>query len=143
MFIGEYQYSVDAKGRVAIPAKFRVTLNKGAVVTRGLDNCLFIYSKPEWTLLAEKLSSLPIGQANSRAFARLMLGGAMDVKIDSQGRIMLPDYLKNYASIGKKAVIAGLYNRLEIWDADKWEDYKKRTEKDSNDIAEKMGELGV
>jgi MraZ protein len=143
MFIGEYNYSVDAKGRVAIPAKFRVSLSKGAVVTRGLDNCLFVYSRTEWTALAEKLSSLPISQANTRAFSRLMLAGAMDVKIDKQGRIMLPDYLKQYAGVKKKAVIAGLYNRLEIWDEDKWQTYKTKTEKDSNDIAEQLSELGV
>lgn len=143
MFIGEYNYSVDGKGRVAIPAKFRTALTKGAVVTRGLDNCLFVYSRTEWTSLAEKLSSLPISQANTRAFSRLMLAGAMDVKIDKQGRIILPDYLRQYAGIKAKAVIAGLYNRLEIWDTDKWNSYKTKTEKDSNDIAEKLGELGV
>ena len=143
MFIGEYNYSVDNKGRVAIPAKFRASLSKGAVVTRGLDNCLFVYSKTEWTVLAQKLSSLPISQANTRAFSRLMLAGAMEVKIDKQGRAILPDYLKKYAGIKKKAVIAGLYNRIEIWDADKWNTYKTKTEKDSNEIAEQLGELNV
>ncbi|MBU1132597.1 division/cell wall cluster transcriptional repressor MraZ [Patescibacteria group bacterium] len=143
MFIGEYNYSVDEKGRIAIPAKFRAALSKGAVVTRGLDNCLFVYTKTEWTLLAEKLSALPIGQANSRAFSRLMLAGAMDVKPDKQGRVMLPDYLRKFADVKKKVVIAGLYNRLEIWDEERWDSYKKETEKASNDIAEKLGDLGV
>lgn len=143
MFIGEYNYSIDIKGRVAIPAKFRAALSKGAVVTRGLDNCLFVYSKTEWTVLAEKLSSLPISQANTRAFSRLMLAGAMDVKIDRQGRVIIPDYLKKYAGMKKKAIIAGLYNRLEIWDEDRWNEYKTKTEKDSNDIAENLGALGV
>ena len=143
MFIGEYNYSLDDKGRVAVPAKFRAALKKGAVVTRGLDNCLFLYSKDAWAKLAEKLVALPISQANTRAFARLMLAGAMDVAIDGQGRMMVPEYLRKYAGIGKKAVIAGLYDRLEIWDEQKWEDYKKKTEKDSNEIAEKLGELGV
>ena len=143
MFIGEYNYSVDPKGRLALPAKFRKSLGKEVVVTRGLDSCLFVYNKTEWTKLAEKLSNLPISQANTRAFSRLMLAGAMDVSIDSQGRIMLPDYLRKYSLINKKAVIAGLYNRIEIWDEVKWNEYKAKTEKDGNEIAEKLGELGV
>ena len=143
MFIGEYNYSVDPKGRIAIPAKFRFQLDKEAVVTRGLDNCLFVYTKTEWVKLAEKLSNLPLSQANTRAFSRLMLAGAMDLKIDAQGRVMLPDYLRQYAGIGKKVVIAGLYNRLEVWDEEKWNGYKSKTEKESNDIAEQLSALGV
>ena len=143
MFIGEYYHSVDEKGRLAIPSKFRVSLGKGAVVTHGLDNCLVVYPKTEWTILAEKLSSLPIGQANTRAFSRLMLAGAMEVDIDKQGRIVLPDYLKRYAGLKRKAVIAGLYKRIEIWDEEKWNLYKNRTEASSNDIAEQLGALGV
>jgi MraZ protein len=143
MFIGEYNYSVDTKGRLAIPAKFRSALKSGAVITRGLDNCLFVYTKTEWTVLAQKLATLPISQANSRAFSRLMLAGAMDVKLDSQGRVMLPDYLRKYATVKKKVVITGLYNRLEVWDEAKWEAYKGQTEKAGNEIAEQLGELGV
>ena len=142
-FIGEYSHSLDTKGRLAVPAKFRKKLASGAVVTRGLDNCLFLYVREEWTKLAEKLASLPISQAKSRAFSRLMLAGAMDVKMDKQGRILIPDYLRHYARLGKQAVIAGLYNRLEIWDAELWNKYKAVTEKDSTEIAEAMGELGV
>jgi len=143
MFIGEYNYSVDTKGRVAVPAKFRRELGKEIVVTRGLDDSLFLYTMKEWKKLAEKLSSLPISQANTRAFSRLMLAGAMDTMIDKQGRIMIPDYLRKYAGISKKAVIAGLYNRIEIWDEKKWKVYKEKTESKSNDIAEQLGELGV
>jgi len=128
---------------LAIPAKFRRDLVRGAVVTRGLDNCLFIYTKKEWTKLAEKLSTLPLGQKDSRAFARLMLAGAMDVEIDTQGRIVVPEYLRQFAGISKKVVVAGLYNRIEVWDSEKWEVYKSGTEKDSEAIAERMGELGV
>ncbi len=141
MFIGEYQHSIDEKGRLAIPVKFRNDLAKGAVVTRGLDNCLFLYTKEEWDKLAEKLASLPIAQSNARAFARLMLSGAMDVKIDKQGRIILPDYLRKFAGATKKVVIAGLYNRLEIWDSKTWEKYKANTEKESGKIAEELGNL--
>ncbi|MFH1226221.1 MAG: division/cell wall cluster transcriptional repressor MraZ [bacterium] len=143
MFIGEYYHNLDEKGRLAVPVKFRQRLAKGAVVTRGLDNCLFLYTKDEWAILAEKLAKLPISKANTRAFARLMLAGAMDVEFDTQGRIVLPDYLRKYADIRKKVVIAGLYNRLEIWDEEIWSQYKKGTEKKSGDIAEALGELGV
>ncbi len=143
MFIGEYSHTLDDKGRVAIPIKFRATLKKGAVVTRGLDHCLFVYTAAEWGKLAEKLVNLPISQANSRAFARLMLAGAMDIDVDKQGRVMLPDYLREFAHLQKDVVVAGLYNRLEIWDAATWKKYKEQTEAESNEIAERMGELGV
>lgn len=143
MFIGEYQHTIDEKGRLAVPIKFRAELEKGAVVTRGLDNCLFLYPQKDWEVLADKLSKLPISKANTRAFARLMLAGAMDCEIDKQGRIILPDYLRKYASMTKKVIIAGLYNRLEIWDEEAWNKYKAGTEKRGGDIAEALGELGV
>jgi len=143
MFIGEYSHNIDQKGRLAIPTKFRQALAEGAVVTRGIDKCLFVYSKEQWRTLAGKLMSLPLSQANSRAFSRLMLAGAMDVELVSQGRILVPDYLRKYAGFSKKVVIAGLYNRLELWDATEWQTYKERTERESGDIAEKLGELGI
>jgi MraZ protein len=143
MFIGEYNHNLDEKGRLAIPVKFREELKGGAVVTKGLDGCLFLYSIGEWKTLAEKLSHLPISQSNTRAFARLMLAGAMDVSLDKQGRIMVPDYLRKYVNLTKKVIINGLYNRLEIWDEDTWEEYKKKTEADSGEIAEQLGEIGI
>lgn len=143
MFIGEYNHNLDEKGRLAIPVKFREELKGGAVVTKGLDGCLFLYTITEWKLLADKLSHLPISQSNTRAFARLMLAGAMDVSLDKQGRIVIPDYLRKYVNLNKKVVINGLYNRLEIWDEDAWEEYKKRTEADSGEIAEQLGEIGI
>jgi MraZ protein len=143
MFIGEYHHNIDQKGRVAIPTKFRNDLAKGAVVTKGLDDCLTLYTKDEWEKLAKRLADLPISKSNTRAFARLMLAGAMDVELDSQGRMILPEYLRAFAEIKKQVVIAGLFNRLEIWDETKWNNYKKGTEKDSSDIAEALGELGV
>ena len=143
MFIGEYSHNLDEKGRIAVPKKFRLDLKQGAVVTKGLDNCLFLYTKKEWQKLAEKLANLPFAQANNRAFSRLMLAGAMDVNIDKQGRIILPDYLRQYASLKKEITVAGLYSRLELWDVTKWNEYKKRTEAESNTIAEQMSELGV
>jgi len=143
MFIGEYQHLIDEKNRLAIPVKFRNILAKGAVITKGLDNCLFLYTKEARQELAGKLSKLPVAQANTRAFSRLMLAGAMDVSLDKQGRAVLPDYLKKYAALKKKVIIAGLMNRLEIWDETAWEKYKANTEKASNDIAEALGEMGV
>ena len=143
MFIGEYQASIDDKGRISVPAKFRAQLKSKIVVTRGLDNSLFLYNMDEWKKLAEKLASLPISTANTRAFSRLMLAGAMDCDIDKQGRIILPAYLKTFAKISKKVVIAGLYNRIEIWSEELWTAYKAQTEAASNQIAEQLGSLGV
>lgn len=143
MFIGEYAHTIDDKGRLQVPVKFREELMRGAVVTRGLDNCLFLYTFEEWEKLAAKLAELPISQAKTRAFARLMLAGAMDVEMDKQGRIILPEYLRKFAGMNKKVVVAGLYSRLELWDQAAWDKYKTTTEKDSNDIAETMSELGV
>ncbi len=143
MFIGEYNGSIDDKARISIPAKFRSSLKNKVVVTRGLDNSLVLYTLDEWKKLAEKLASLPISTANTRAFSRLMLAGAMDCDIDKQGRIVLPGYLKQYAKIQKKMVFAGLYSRIELWSEELWNKYKAETEKNSNKIAEQLGDLGV
>ena len=143
MLIGEYYHTVDTKGRMSLPAKFRQVFKSGAVITRGLDNCLFIYPKQGWQKLADKLAALPISQAKTRAFARLMLAGAMDVLLDKQGRINLPDYLMSYAKLNKKVIVTGLYDRLEIWDENECNKYRQQTEASSSDIAEALGELGV
>lgn len=143
MFIGEYSYSIDDKKRLAVPSKFRQLLGKKAVITRGLDQCLFLYPLKEWQVLAEKLSKLPLAQADARGFARLMLTGAMEVTLDALGRILVPDFLKSYGGLQKKVVIAGVYNRVEVWDETKWSDYKKKTESEVGDIAERLKELGV
>lgn len=142
MFIGEYHHSVDDKGRVAIPMKFREDLSQGAVVSKGLDKCLFLFTAEEWQKWAKKIALSPT-QADSRAFSRLMLSGAMDLEIDKQGRVVLPDYLRKYANLKKSVVIAGLYSRLEIWDEGGWEQYKQNTEKESNEIAERLAQLGI
>jgi len=143
MLLGEYKHTVDPKGRVAIPAKFREKFTAGAIVTRGLDHCLFIFSKSEWEILAQKIISLPLAQADSRAFARLMLAGATDVELDVQGRILIPDSLRNYANVKKQVVVTGMYTRVELWDVDVWEAYKKKTESAADEIAEKLSELGI
>ncbi len=143
MFIGEYQHGLDDKGRLALPVKFRPQLAKGVVITRGVDGCLVAYPKAEWTVLAQKLAALSVAQANTRAFARLLLAGAMDMVPDKQGRVTVPEYLRQYAGIAKNVVVAGLYNRMEIWDATAWAAYRKGTEKDAQQIAEQLGDLGV
>ncbi|MEK7505998.1 MAG: division/cell wall cluster transcriptional repressor MraZ [Patescibacteria group bacterium] len=143
MILGEFKHSLDIKGRLAVPAKFREKLGVGAIITRGLDKCLFIFGANEWEVLVQKLMNLPLAQANSRAFVRLMLAGASDAKVDAQGRILVPDYLRKYAGLKKQAVVTGLYNRMEVWDEGEWQAYKQKTEASSDEIAEKLGELGI
>ena len=143
MFSGEHFYKIDNKKRLAIPTKFRKVLGKKAVITRGLDNCLFLYPVNEWEKLAKKLSQLPLTQADARGFAMVMLAGAMEVNIDKLGRILVPDYLKKYAGLKKEAIVAGLYNRIEIWDSKKWSVYKEDKEKNVEDIAERLNDLGI
>lgn len=143
MLLGEFKHNLDIKGRMAIPAKFRDKLEAGAIITRGIDNCLFVFANNEWEILAKKLVSLPLAQANSRAFARLMLAGATDVELDGQGRILIPDYLRKYAGLSKSVVVTGLYNRIEVWDEAAWNTYKVKTESSSEEIAEQLGELGI
>jgi MraZ protein len=143
MFIGEYQHNLDPKGRLAIPVKFREKLEKGVIITRGIDRCLFVFANNEWEQLVEKLIKLPLAQADSRAFVRLMLAGAIDSKIDSQGRILIPDYLRKYAGLKKEVIITGLYNRIEVWDAERWQEYKQKTESKTEEIAERLSDLGI
>jgi transcriptional regulator MraZ len=143
MFIGEYQHTIDPKKRVAMPSKCRGDLGNRVVVTRGMDRCLFVYPLKTWEKLAEKLGNLPVGEAGTRSFIRLMLAGATDVDIDKQGRVLIPDYLKEYAGLKKNVTVAGLFDRLEVWDQAKWSAYKNKAEKNSDEIAEQLGKLGV
>ncbi len=143
MLLGEYKHNLDTKGRMAVPAKFRDELSSGAIVTRGLDNCLFLFAPKSFELLVNKITSLPLSQSNSRAFGRFMLAGAVDVEIDKQGRILIPDYLRKFANLDKQVVVAGLVGRAEIWNDVRWEEYKKKTESASNEIAERLGEMGI
>ncbi len=138
MFLGEYYYNLDSKDRIAIPVSFRKKLGSRGVITRGIDNCLFLFPKEEWKKLVKKILTLPIGQPNSRAFMRLMFAGAKEVEIDSLGRILIPDYLKKFAKLKKGVAICGLFSRIEIWDKATWERYKKETEKESQKIAQTL-----
>ncbi len=141
MFIGEFKHSVDDKGRLAIPSKFRKGLGKGAIVTRGLDSCLFVYPVKEWKALAEKLAALPFSQGRNRKMQRFFLAGASDVEADAQGRVVLPEYLRTYAGISKEVIVVGLFDRVEIWDVDAWSSHKAQTDKDADTIAEELGDL--
>jgi len=143
MFIGEYNHSIDAKGRMAIPVKMRGRLSDGAVVTKGLDNCLFVYPKEEWLKLAEKLANLPISDTKARAFARNVLAGAMELEFDKQGRVLLPTYLRAYASLGNQVIVAGLYNRIEIWNEKSWKEYKSNTDSNTEEINAHLSQFGI
>ncbi len=143
MFIGEYKHSIDDKGRVAIPVKFRSDLSHAAVITRGLDHCLYVFTATAWQEIAGKIKALPMTNANARAFQRLMLAGAVEVELDTQGRALIPDYLREYAKLGKQTVIAGVYDRIEIWNEAAWNEYKTKTEAAGDEIAERLGELGI
>jgi MraZ protein len=143
MFIGEYSHSIDPKRRLALPSKFRGELGSRVVVTRGLDRSLFVYPMKVWEELAEKLGAMPVGESGKRSFVRLQLAGATDVELDSQGRVLIPDYLKEYAGLGKNVVVVGLFNRLELWDETTWKSYKEEAEKNAGEVAEELGKLGV
>ena len=143
MFIGEYVYTIDHKKRLSIPSKFRKEIGEKAVLTTGLDNCLVVYPMTEWQKVAKKLESLPDGQTDARGFVRIMLSGAVEVNFDQLGRILVPDYLKDYAVLKKNVSILGLSNRIEIWDQKRWQDYKDKSQKDIGDMAARLQQLGI
>jgi len=139
MFIGEYIHTIDHKRRLAIPSKFRKSLGKKAVIAQGLDNCLVIYPIEEWNKKAGKLESLPDGQVNARTFARIILSGASEVDLDNLGRALVPEHLKEHASLKKNVAILGLSNRIELWDEEKWQNYKVKMEKTVGEMAQQLG----
>jgi len=143
MFIGEYRHTIDTKKRLALPVKFRKELGIKMTITRGFENCLIIYPQKQWQVVSDKLGQLPTSQVEARGFARIMLAGAMEASLDKLGRILIPEYLKKYAGLKKNVVICGIFNRLEIWDASKWDIYKGKMEKEVGDLADKLKELGI
>ncbi|PIR41767.1 MAG: division/cell wall cluster transcriptional repressor MraZ [Candidatus Yanofskybacteria bacterium CG10_big_fil_rev_8_21_14_0_10_37_15] len=143
MLIGEYKHNLDSKKRLAIPSRFRKELGESVVLTKGLDGCLFIFPLKNWSPFAEMLGGLSIGKQDTRSFARLFLSGAVEAEFDSLGRILIPDNLKKFSDLNKTVIVAGLFNRLEIWNEKKWNDHKQDLEKNSEKIAEKLGELGL
>ena len=143
MFIGEYEHSVDAKGRLIMPAKLREEIGDKFVVTKGLDGCLFAYSQTEWTAFEEKLKSLPISNKNARDFTRFFLSGAIECEIDKQGRFLITSNLREFAGLEKDVVIIGVNTRIEIWSKEKWNKYSSDENVNVDEIAENMTMLGI
>jgi MraZ protein len=143
MFLGEYKHNLDYKGRLAVPKKFREALVGGAILTKGLDGCLFLYSRREWERLTARLKELPVTQSDTRAFERYLFGGAAEVEFDQLGRIKIPEYLLTYAAIKKEAILVGILERIEIWSLQRWSRLAKRLESRGEEVAEKLAERGV
>ena len=143
MFYGEYQHTVDPKGRVIVPSKFREGLGEKFIVTKGLDSCLFAYSMEEWTSLENKLKTLPFTDKDVRAFIRFFFSGATECELDKQGRILIPQNLREYASLEKDIFIIGVSSRVEIWNKTNWEAYSNDDSMSADKIAEKMAMLGI
>ena len=142
MFMGQFQHSLDSKGRLIIPSKFREILDSNFVLTKGLDKCLFVYPKNEWSLLEQKLKALPFTQKDARAFIRFFFAGAVETEIDKQGRILIPPHLREHAQIDRDVVIIGVSNRAEIWSQEQWEAYSDEASLSYEEIAEKI-DLGI
>ncbi len=143
MLIGEYTHTVDDKNRISLPVKFRKEVGKKVVITHGLDNCLFLYSVAGWKKIAEKLGSLGIGQADTRGFNRFMLAGAAEVEVDALGRILIPDFQREFAELGSKVIFAGVYDRVEIWNEQRWKEYKQGVLGKADALAQKLGDIGA
>ncbi|MGE5557876.1 MAG: division/cell wall cluster transcriptional repressor MraZ [Bacillota bacterium] len=143
MFMGEYQHTLDQKDRLIIPAKFREELGDIFIVTRGLDNCLFVYPKKGWEVVEEKIKDLSMTRSDVRAFVRLLLSGAVECEVDKQGRIIIPENLREHARINKDVFVIGVSTRVEIWSKENWEQYANRAEQSYEEIAEKIVDLGI
>lgn len=143
MFRGEFQHSLDSKGRVIIPSKFREELGEEFVVTKGLDNCLFIYSLSEWENFENKLKELPLSNKDARAFVRFFMAGASECTTDKMGRTLLPQNLRDYAKLEKDIIMIGVLSRVEVWDKELWNKYSAEDNLQADLIAEKMAELGL
>lgn len=141
MFMGEYSHTIDAKGRLIIPSRFREKLGDEFVVTKGLDGCLFVFANPEWHAFEEKLKELPLTNKDARKFTRFFLAGATSAEVDKQGRILLPAVLREFAALEKDVLLVGVGSRIEIWGREKWED--NTVFDDMDEIAEHMSELGL
>ena len=142
MFYGEYEHSLDRKGRLIFPSKFRQVSQENYIerfyITRGLDRCLFVFTEEEWKLQEQKFKSLPFTKAEARKFNRLYFSGACEIVLDKQGRALIPKYLKEYAGIERQVVIVGVANRIEIWSQKYWKEFYEKTQGDYEDIAEKL-----
>ena len=142
MFIGEYKHTVDQKNRISLPAKFRKELGKKVVVTRGLDNCLFLFPLKTWEVSSKEIAKLG-WRSDARGFTRFMFSGAADLEIDSMGRILIPDYLRTFGDVQSPVVFAGVHDRIEIWNEKRWNAYKKKIESQADMMAEQLDTTGV
>lgn len=143
MLIGEYLHTLDDKKRLSLPSKFRKELGAKVVMTHGLDHCLFVYSQKEWQKFSEKLGALSMGQKDSRGFTRFILGSAVESEFDSAGRVLIPDFLKEFAKLSSKIVVVGIGNRVELWSEKEWKTYKRGVEMNADTLAEKLGDIGM
>lgn len=143
MLIGEYNLKLDAKRRLPMPAKLRHELGTMVVITRGLDQCLFVYSANTWAEFADKVNKLPISQESGRSFARLIFSGAVETELDKLGRVLIPDYLKEHAGLEKEAIIIGAGNRLEVWDKERWAKYQVKGVENMGEDAAGLKEFGL
>ena len=142
MFMSQYNHTIDAKGRVIIPAKFREKLGESFVITKGLDGCLYGYAKEEWNAFEEKLGTLPITNKNSRQFTRFFLAGAAECELDKQGRILIPSVLREFAALDKDVVLVGVASKIEIWSKERWDESNGEYETNMDDIAMNLESLG-
>lgn len=143
MFMGEYLHSIDNKGRLILPAKFRDELGDTFIATKGLDNCLFVYTRAEWAILEEKLKKLPLAKPEARAFVRFFFSGAAELDCDKQGRVLLPTNLREHARLEKDVVVIGVSTRIEVWDKTAWEEYNQKISPTVAEIAENLADLGI
>jgi MraZ protein len=143
MLIGEYRHTIDDKRRVALPIKFRRSLGKKLILTKGLDSCLFLFSLKQWEGIIEKLHHLSMGQENARSFGRYFFSGAREIEVDQIGRILLPPELAHYAQLSQKAVLIGVNDRCEVWSEEVWNAYSTAVEKEADTLAQKLGDIGV
>ncbi len=143
MFIGEHTHTVDEKKRISLPSKFKKELGTKVVVTRGLDNCLFLFPHKTWTEISKEMSKLGMMQSDTRGFSRFMFSGATEIDVDSMGRILIPDYLREFGGLSSPVVFAGVHDRIEIWNEKRWKTYTKRIESQADMMAEKLGKVGM
>ena len=143
MLIGEYEHSIDTKGRLIMPSKLKEDIGEKFVLTKGLDGCLFVYSQAEWKNFEEKLRTFPLTNKDARALIRFFLAGAMECEIDKQGRFLIPSNLREFAGLEKEVVVIGVLNKIEIWSKDKWLKYSEEENNSADEIAEKMSNLGI
>ncbi|MBP2662372.1 MAG: cell division protein MraZ [Firmicutes bacterium] len=143
MFMGEYLHTIDNKGRLIFPAKFRDELGELFIATKGLDNCLFVYTRSEWAILEEKLKKLPLAKPEARAFVRFFFSGAAELECDKQGRVLLPTNLREYARLDKEVVVIGVSTRIEVWNKAAWDEYNQQVSPTVAEIAENLADLGI